>query len=67
MTIDGICLPLAHQRHHATARGWRLSDLKQKFPFQFTGAPRRQGDFAQVPRILSKFLGSNARVAKLTA
>ncbi len=23
---------LALQRHHATAQGWRLSDLKQKLP-----------------------------------
>ena len=28
-------------------------------------APSRQGGIAQVPRILSKFLGSNAKVAKL--
>ena len=25
-------LPLTLQRHHATAQGWRLSDLKQKPP-----------------------------------
>jgi len=30
---DGTrCRLVALQRHHATAQGWRLSDLKQKLP-----------------------------------